>query len=495
MHSGMSSCSGHYLSYVNVDILKRQSDERMMSSCSSVAVQDEAVGNGENEMQVDDASTKLAHNTEARSSVENRQGPSVECVSCESSATKICDADYDSATFTTTIQVSKESDYKNDCKNETNSSYDERLECHTKVSKEGTDDPCERNNIEDEDLCCEESLDADDDDKFDLSGGIKDLTELLVKNNASDTVDTGKSNEDNPRRMSLRKRIADTVKKADDSESSSDEDDKLPIPRSMDITRYFKPIPKSKSSTTNFGGKPGAQSSSPETYDVKLSKESSNGNDEIESCSQIKDIATNVTKLNGAAQESRSSAFSVFEKRTASTVSKSSEESLNQEKNDQSHSPRSPASNISHNEEESERVLEKGQCSGFESHPTSRNEVQNGHSVGEDGKNKESCPQAKECSEHKNDRSRDPEKYNPCTKPITNQEVHSTENNFTPISDKTLFPCEDTRSDNDSNVLSSTWLKFDDAEVQEISARKMNEILSPSTSCYSTPYLLFYYRC
>ena len=487
MHSGMSSCSGHYLSYVNVDILKRQSDERRMSSCSSGAVQDEAVGN---EMQVDDTSTKLAHNTEARSSVEHRQGSSVKSGSCGSSATKICDADYGSATFTTTIQVRKESDNKNDCKNETNSSYD-GLECHTKVSKEGTEDPCEKNSIEDEDLCCEESLDTDDDDKFDLSEGIKDLTELLVKNNASDTVDTGKSNEANPRRISLRKRIANTVKKADDSESSSDEDDELPIPRSMDITRYFKPIPKSKSSTTNFGGNPGAQSSSPKTCDVKLSKESSGGNDEIESCSQIKDIATNVTKLNGAPRESRSSAFSVFEKRTASTVPMSSEESLNQEKKDQSHSPHSPASNTSNNEEESE----KGQCSGFESHPTSRNEVQNGHSVGEDGKNKESCPQAEESSEHKNDRSRDPEKYNPCTKQITNHEVHSTENNFTPISGKKLFPCEDTKSDNDSNVLSSTWLKFDDAEVQEISARKMNEILSPSTSCYSTPYLLFYYRC
>lgn len=55
--------------------------------------------------------------------------------------------------------------------------------------------------------------------------------------------------------------------------------------------------------------------------------------------------------------------------------------------------------------------------------------------------------------------------------------------------------CLDT-SNTDSPVSTShaKWLKFDDAEVQEISGKDMNEILSPSSSCYSTPYLLFYFR-
>lgn len=50
---------------------------------------------------------------------------------------------------------------------------------------------------------------------------------------------------------------------------------------------------------------------------------------------------------------------------------------------------------------------------------------------------------------------------------------------------------------NKENVFSSSeakWLKFDDAEVEEISKKEMAEILSPSSSCYSTPYLLFYFR-
>lgn len=53
-------------------------------------------------------------------------------------------------------------------------------------------------------------------------------------------------------------------------------------------------------------------------------------------------------------------------------------------------------------------------------------------------------------------------------------------------------------SSNTSGPISTShgtkWLKFDDAEVQEISEKDMDEVLSPSTSCYSTPYVLFYYH-
>ena len=50
------------------------------------------------------------------------------------------------------------------------------------------------------------------------------------------------------------------------------------------------------------------------------------------------------------------------------------------------------------------------------------------------------------------------------------------------------------KKENSFSSSEAKWLKFDDAEVQEINQNEMAEILSPSTSCYSTPYLLFYFR-
>lgn len=50
------------------------------------------------------------------------------------------------------------------------------------------------------------------------------------------------------------------------------------------------------------------------------------------------------------------------------------------------------------------------------------------------------------------------------------------------------------KKENSFSSSEAKWLKFDDAEVQEINQKEMAEILSPSTSCYSTPYLLFYFR-
>ena len=510
MHSGMSSCSGHYLSYVNVDILKRPADEGMINNNSgpSTAVRNETVRSSEDEMQVDDDCTKVVHNAGSSSFVENRQDRSVKCGSSQISATQANDvnnaANDDEVMYregATKSHIMKEDNYKSIvCKKDVNSSCDEEIECCTNSFMETRDVACEKNNTKDEseDLCCDESLDVDldEEDTCDYSELIETTARQLVsmlEDNATDTDDTEKSNEQPHRRISLRKRSADSVKKDDDFDSSSDEEDEAPIPRDMDITRYFKPIPKSENSTKNFCRNSDAQSCPRETSRVKLNKELLNGNDEIESCSQTKDTATNVFKPNGATQESGRSAFSVVEKRTASTVTKSSEELLNQENNDQSHSC-TQTKNTFKNEQESKSSLQTGQCSSFESHQSSTNEVQNGHFLGED---EQSCAQTKESAEHRNGGGIDTEIQSPCTNPITNYVVHSKTNNFTVVSDGKLFSCEDTcnSKDDDSNILTSTWLKFDDAEVQEISAKDMDEILSPSTSCYSTPYLLFYYRC
>lgn len=551
MHSGMSSCNGHYLSYVNVDVLKRQSDGGMNNNggCSS-AVHCETVG--EKAMQDDDSCIKMVdqcYNAQVprKSSGEHSRDPSVKCGSCQSSATKASSLNSprkdNGVMCHCKIGVTKNANdsTSNFCKKDIRSMRD-GAKCHSQRKVE--DSKVEEEN---ENLCCEETMDLDDEDTCDYSERGKGAGQTSTSQDIEDT-----QNGTNTLRHSKtpsRKSSRNTMKTDDyDSDSSSDEDDSV---WSMDITRYFKPIPKSQGSTKkpcrniNISDNQGCTL---ETRSKKL--KSLSGKNENDSCSQTTDTVKNVLKPDGSVQKSQGSAFSAFEKHPSTNTSR---ESLNEESNP-NHSC-SQTTNTSNNAQESKGALQKssGQCSAFENYHASRSKVQNGHSFGEDVADQDrSCTQTTEGAEQRNgdgghssqimldmelsdELCTDDEKTddfmkknglneqhsqdqsntdsgtdnidsdkgscsNGGTNHVARQDIHNTNHVEPSTTNSFTSRCEDTcnSSNNDgsnTSTMSSTWLKFDDAEVQEIRAKDMEEILSPSTSCYSTPYLLFYYRC
>ena len=383
MHSGMSSCSGHYLSYVNVDVLQNQDDGRRNGTSNGFSAQCEAVRKNEN---VDvEVPRKIAG--------EN-------CQDCQG---------VKSATQSDNVT----SDHRNTfAKHGILSMCDEESKSERAAGE----------NVEDnKDLCCDETLamDLGREDMCDYSERDNVETTMCDTRQEKDTDDMKeRRNSDTQlrRKTPLRNCKRNTTESDIDFESSSDEEETV-IPSSMDITRYFKPIPKKSCNNIK-----------PVETRSESSKVKSNGKDEKDSCPQ-----TNVENglRPGDVQKSQGSAFTAFRKRVRSDV-----ESLREENSQKKSSTDIPESfELLLDMEPSDKV-----CS------TNDLDTHTGHGFTEK-----------------------------CSNGMTNNVA----------SLNTPGP----------HALRSTWLKFDDAEVQEISAKDMEAILSPSSSCYSTPYLLFYHRC
>ena len=478
----MSSCSGHYLSYVNVDVLQRQNDgeRNVKRNDYSTPAQCQTCGESEEVMHVNGSCTSAVDgccNVEVpgKTAGESYQDESVECGSCQNSAATSGDV----STATKSDDDVKRHRVSTFGKKDILSMCDEESENESMVDRNFVHDA---KNVEkdNEYLCCDETLamDLDEEDTCDYSERMKDTNDKKKR----------KSYMQLRRKTPLRNcKINTDTDSENDSENSSDEEI---IPRSMDITRYFKPIPRK----TNIK----------HVETVKRSTRASNvmvkEKDEKDTCSQ--NNVQNELKQ-GSVQKSRASAFSAFEKMPRSDEVSPKEENRNRRSScsqsfvDKKSLPESP-----------------DQCSTFEDKGTS-SRAQQRHSNSKDITGQSSFTHKKEDAEHSEDLTLELDMEpsdESCASDNTSSSgslkncsnVHSTQDESytaecSSLSEKcsnqsTKHVASEDTSDG-SNATSSTWLKFDDAEVQEVSSKDMEGILSPSSSCYSTPYLLFYYRC
>ena len=491
MHSGMSSCSGHYLSYVNVDILKRQADGRRKVASNggcSTAVQCETFGKSEDATEEDSCSKAIGkcYNIEVprKTSDENRQDQSVNCGSCQSNATKTGSIN----------SVTKDDDVKCDCKisvtngaNDSTSSFGKNGDILSMCDRE-TERPsavkdknvsCETNSVEEDsgDLCCEETvMDLDDEDTCDYSELVNNSVEQTVSSTRREKMNGAetqmKTNPRHRRKTSWRNCKANTMKSDYDSDSCSGEDE-ITIPQSMDITRYFKPIPKSQDTTTKScrnietsADQGGTHEKSYVSSNTKL-----NQRDEKDSCSQTSDT---VKPPKGGVKKSLGSAFSAFQKCSASlkeenrngafTSKVQNEHSVGDELADQGRSLSTKRTKDSEHSSEFSLMLDMEPSDELCTSAENIDDLKNGLN-----------------KQHTQDHSN-----------TDNGNIDSLTDNYS-CSNQNHVTSQNTHDG--SKTLNSLWLKFDDAEVQEMSAKDMENILSPSSSCYSTPYLLFYYRC
>ncbi|XP_028406546.1 uncharacterized protein LOC114529018 [Dendronephthya gigantea] len=503
MHNGMSSCSGHYLSYVNVDIFKKNADGRgkvNAEECSG-AVQCEVVRNSGHAMEVDDSCLSTidqCYSTEVPSmnGHKYRRNQRVKCGSTQSSATKVTNIDSKA-----NDEVSKSHACKaRDC--ESNSSGGM---CDEKTTFDGQSN-LKNGRGESEDLCCEKrvGMEVDNEDT-----------------NLEPLKDTSKQNQI-PRRANINDVLGKDVKfkgkgihsgrDAKDgggSGNSSDEEEAASasftrIPCSMDITRFFKPIPKSGSCKTKsrVNVEISDQSCTPESNHAPLDTRSSQssgqegGND-----SQPTDSVDCSTST--SFQMSHDSAFDTIKKNDLSPKVRSSCEPTSScgqtSNNDDLPTCGSDSKSFTKSSAQIEPCDEL--CSNDSPSADEFVKVDTGVATLQDQAitsadiKHYSVPNNAYSNETANDKGT----YRNNTQNSSNSQPSNSQG-FTPVSDGKSFQYEDCsiQSNIDSSerpISTSTWLKFDDAEVQEISAKDMEEILSQSSSCYSTPYLLFYYQC
>ena len=521
MHSGMSSCSGHYLSYVNVGILREEDGKGMTVDDDDCRVTDSCKASRSSEVQVNDGCVKEGEQYSAKNDKD------VKSCSCQGSATMV---NSDDVTCHCRLSATKndindeiESE-RNVCKQQnTRNICDAGTKHHSQNKNENVG--CETSCLEkkDKDLCCEETLamDLDEEDTHDYceQDGSKQISVENSFENTKDTERTVESNTRHDKRISLRSSRSNTV---DYNDGCSSDEDEMVIPRSMNITRYFKPISKSSTPKSFNNGKIPVDSL--KTSPIKMNWESE------DSSSQAMDTAKDVLNPDKSGFKKCSAFNGVLEKSSLCTNKSSENKPLNQGNINPDDSTQNTKATLEKNAPESKEDLQKSppHCSAFESYQTSTTTVRR-RSVSHElsGKNKSSSRQTTENAEGKNgkttNRENSPESstsklessdglsakdkepfVNNCMRTDLKEQhsqVHSNTtcvdasvkmsegNNFTRVSDGKPLSCEA------SSARSSIWLKFDDAEVQDMSNKDMEDILSPSTSCYSTPYLLFYYRC
>ena len=502
MHSGMSSCSGHYLSYVNVDIFRKNVDsggEVNVDECSGV-VHCEVIGNSDGAMEVDDgclSTIDQCYKAEVPSmnNHKHRRNQGVKCGSSQSRATKVINGDSKASDKMSKSQMCQ----VRDCESSISESVcGEKTACDSQSNvKDG--------HVESEDLRCEERLAMEVDNE--------DTNPELVKVASKQTpIPTGASINDILGKNTRFKGNASIhrgtdIKDGRDSDDSSDEEEVASssftrIPCSMDITRFFKPIPKSgrlkTKSRTNV--EISDQFCSPESKHPSLNTRSSPSSvQEGGNNPQPTDAVDCSTS--SSFQTSHDSAFSTLKKSNLSEKVKSVGQPLCEAtslcgQTSNNHDLPTCSSGSAPFTRSKAKIEPGDKLYSNDSPPTEEFvKADSGEAICQDqpvtnadikldsaADNSWSNGTASNIGAHKND------------SPNLNSK------GFYLVSDGKNFKGENScvQSNIDCSekpISTSTWLKFDDAEVQEISAKDMEEILSQSSSCYSTPYLLFYYQC
>lgn len=317
MHNGMSSCSGHYLSYVNVDILNKCANSFASKSGSTVVKESDFPASPF-------VPSIFKRETLAEGLSDEDLDGSVKDGNMSISSSKVIDSKKNEQICSPSLE------------NESIGEIKQNAENHLGINTDCT----EQHNIS------------------------KDINET--------------------RKCQVSPEYKINLRFSEDEDSEEEED----FPRSMDITKFFKPLPRKKSSEMSHDEDAGKTS-----FD-KGSKVKQNNDRVMPTMNKDNNMDINIGKC---------SAFSVFKKKYGSKTTPSKEVLT--------------------------RETDNFQCS-FESDTKARS----------------------------------------------------------------LFTSNGFIKDNSKSSSTSTWLKFDDSEVTEITDDEMSCILSSSSSTFSTPYLLFYYR-